>query len=496
MMVPRAYAYSSQIPMSSKKRDDKDTLSVSVAERSSPRTTKKEERSTSKAPPPKMFTPQPATPSKPVVIPTRARNGGRRKSRESMSKDKERRKSQEDETPHDPSSTPASVSALLAMTSLNASAERFQHEQRRKRSGAPVSRTQGARYQAMPRRAISSSSPQSWGMLLSPPEDSEQEAGSYESDTTLGPLSSVRSMSTESMPSLDTDTESVSSASNPATPGFAINRNGADRRQKSLSTSRGEDCVLDHPLLPQTPATVPEEYEDRLDVQSPNLSASAKSRYSFKSNLTASFRKIRSAAQSFSAFTAPPTQREDYLARSLLGISPHFTDERRPLPTTSPPDPALRRYLNPTNFSASEFHHHNSHSTSKSKTLHPSCKASIQLQTYQRKVCPSSHKASSPPIFTSAQQKAMDAVDGLPQVSLARQREPRENSDFLRVIVLEMNMRKVGKLGEGSPGRARLWLPARQVGKVVVGEEEGKEAGEGGGGGGKGVPRRWEGVVA
>ena len=495
-MVPRAYTYSSQVPMPSKKRDEKDTLSVSVAERSPTRTTKKKEKATSQTPPPKMFSPQPATPSKPVVIPTRARNGGRRKSRESISKDKERRKSQEKETPHDPSSTPSSVSALLAMTSLNASAERFQHEQRRKRSGPPVNRTQGARFQEMPRRAISSSSLQSWGMLLSPPEDSEQEAGSYESDTTLGPLSSVRSMSTESMPSLDTDTESINSASNPATPGFAMSRSGADRRQKSLATSRGEDCVLDHPLLPQTPATPPEEYGDSLDVLSPDPSASTKSRYSFKSNLTASFRKIRSAAQSFSAFTAPPTQREDYLARSLLGISPHFTDERRPLPTSSPPDPALRRYLNPTTYSPSDFHHHNSHSTSQSQASRPSCTASIQLQSYERKVRPSSNKASSPPIFTSAQQKAMDAVDGLPRISSPRQREPRENCDFLRVIVLEMNMRKVGKLGEGTAGRARLWLPARQVGKVGAGEEEeGRDAGERSGRG-KGVPKRWVGVVA
>lgn len=482
--------------MPSKKRDEKDKSSVSVAERSPPRSTKKKEKSTSQAPPLRMLSPQPATPSKPVVIPTRARNGGRRKSRESISKDRDRRKSQEKETPHDPSSTPSSVSVLLAMTSLNASAEKFQHEQRRRRSGPPVNRTQGARFQEMPSRAVSSASLQSWGMLLSPPEVSEQEASSYESDTTLGPLSSVRSMSTESMPSLDTDTESISSASNPATPGFAISRSGADRRQKSLSTSRGEDCVLDHPLLPQSPATRQEEYENSLNVLSPDPSASAKSRYSFKSNLTASFRKIRSAAQSFSAFTAPPTQREDYLARSLLGISPLFTDERRPLPTSSPPDPALRRYLNPTTYSPSEFHHHDAHSTSQGRALNPSCTASIQLQTYERKVRPSSNKASSPPIFTSAQQKAMDAVDGLPRISSPRQREPRENCDFLRVIVLEMNMRKVGKLGEGTPGRARLWLPARQVGKVGAGEEEeGRDASERSGGG-KEVPRRWVGVVA
>ena len=48
-------------------------------------------------------------------------------------------------------------------------------------------------------------------------------------------------------------------------------------------------------------------------------------------------------------------------------------------------------------------------------------------------------------------------------------------------------MRKVGKLKDGSPGRARLWLPARQDGKVV--EDESAD-------GGKGVPKRWTGIRA
>lgn len=236
MMVPRAYRYSSQAPpMPSKKRDEKEVMAVPVAERISPKTPKRE-KTTNLTMPPKIFTPPPATPSKPVVIPTKSRNGGRRRSRESMSKDG--RKSQAVETPHDESSTPSSGAALLAMTSLTQSAKRF-HPDHRRASTPLANRTQGARHRETPRRAISSSSPQSWGVLLSPPEDSEQETGSFESDTTLGPLSSARSISTESMPSLDTDTESLSSVSNPATPGMANSRSGADRRQKSLSTSRG-----------------------------------------------------------------------------------------------------------------------------------------------------------------------------------------------------------------------------------------------------------------
>lgn len=44
---------------------------------------------------------------------------------------------------------------------------------------------------------------------------------------------------------------------------------------------------------------------------------------------------------------------------------------------------------------------------------------------------------------------------------LARQRDMRENSDFIRVAVMEMLMRKKGKLDDQKPGRARWALPPR-----------------------------------
>lgn len=44
----------------------------------------------------------------------------------------------------------------------------------------------------------------------------------------------------------------------------------------------------------------------------------------------------------------------------------------------------------------------------------------------------------------------------------ARPREIRENGDFLRVIVLEMNMRRGGKLSDTAHGKAKLVLPPRQ----------------------------------
>lgn len=42
-----------------------------------------------------------------------------------------------------------------------------------------------------------------------------------------------------------------------------------------------------------------------------------------------------------------------------------------------------------------------------------------------------------------------------------KQREPRENPDFLRVLVAEMNMRRAGKFEADAAGRARMWVEAR-----------------------------------
>lgn len=84
-----------------------------------------------------------------------------------------------------------------------------------------------------------------------------------------------------------------------------------------------------------------------------------------------------------------------------------------------------------------------------------------------------------------------------------RHREPRENSNFLRVVVLEMNMRREGKL---ESGRARIWLPPRQQQQYSLSsrssfaspyffsedeaDEERFEQGE------EKVPRRWRGISA
>lgn len=485
MMVPRAYRYTSPTPGLPSKHNDKDIVAIQPAGRPpSPKPPRKTDvgRSTSM---PSAFSPTPATPSKPVVIPTRTRDGGMRKS-----KGQDERTDKMPESvgnPHDPSLVPSSVSALLAMTSIpNPRQKPMPANQwigsRRAGHGA----REGAQKEYS-RRSLSSSSPQTWDFLLSPPRDDELGSGSLESDTTLGPSSSVRSMSTESMPSLEADEESLCSASDPATPAFATRSStNSDRRLKNLSASKGEDCISDHPLLPPTPAWEITMAEDaNMELLRTDPKPLGRTRSSFKSNLTASFRAVRSAARSFSQYTTP-TPRDDHLTRSLLSMTPHFTDERRPLPSTEPPHPALRRYLNPISLSPAELHFHNDPDQI-------AIQSSIQLQTYQRGLRPSEN-ASSPPIFVSQNHslsKNTPDIEGPLTSSLSpRQREPRENSDFLRVIVLEMNMRKRGKLSDISPGRARLWLPARQVGKTTT--ARGRENDEGQAR--DRIPRRWVGV--
>ncbi|KAF3936717.1 hypothetical protein ABW19_dt0201142 [Dactylella cylindrospora] len=247
---------------------------------------------------------------------------------------------------------------------------------------------------------------------------------------------SVRSLSSDSIPSLANDDEGTFSWGAPVTPSPL-------RRSSKLNKtfSPPEECVLDHPLL------TPEGQEPELSSSDDDVDPatvyteqarklSAFSKLSFKSNLTASLRVLRSAARTFTSLSTPLTQPDDFLTRSILSISPQYnTDEKRP-DYRDIPTPALRRYLNP---SPKTF----SRELGQFNDRNESISASIQLQTYKETII-------TPP----------------PEVPITRNREVRENSDFLRVIVLEMNMRRQGKLSDTSQGKARFVLPPRQTTKM------------------------------
>lgn len=470
MMVPRAFLYSTPLPSQPARRNEKDISAITDSALQSKEKSKKElECRTSK--PTRVATVSSTVPSRPVLIPSRThQEASRRRQRYTTCTQSGSKPNKSIDHKHDPDSLPPAVAALLAITSIPPYPERHSSERRRKdtrgadkQSKAGALQPGGSSTEELESGA--GFTPSSLDILLSPPEDPDEDIVSIGCDSTTGSVFPVRSLSSESLPSLENDSESTASLSTPPTPGIGTRRISIDRRQRALSSSQAQDCALDHPLLPRISAPDVLGYAgipSDTDVLKPNIAMPpAPPRSSFKSNLTASLRVLRSAARSFPNFTVPVVQRDEYLTRSILSIQPHFTDDRRPLPSGEPPDPVLRRYLNPITASPAELHIHPYYPVESSSETR--CTLSIQLQTYRRSTKPSK-KATSPPVFVSRSVDGRKAGAFVTETACAaaRQREPRANSDFLRIIVMEMNMRREGKLAEDAKGKARLWLPPRQ----------------------------------
>ncbi|KAL1855447.1 hypothetical protein Plec18170_004167 [Paecilomyces lecythidis] len=298
-------------------------------------------------------------------------------------------------------------------------------------------------------------------VLLSPPDSDNEKfmfGNDYEPETPL----SARSISSESTPSLDHDLDSYSPSTLPVTPPVSSQKNPLEKRLKQLSPV--EECASDHPLLEvETLDSLDQVLVEADTTAPPSPSPAAPTRTfprlgsTFKSNLTASLRAIKSAAQTVSNFATPSVQSEDFLTRSLFTITPELTDDRRPRLMDEPPSAELRRYLNPVNGSPAEMHvYHEPHDL---PSASHKCPVSIQMQTYQR----SGGKGDQKGGFSVVTGDDGDAPFDPEIPPMARQREPRENSDFLRIVVLEMNMRRSGKLRDDIPTRARIWLPPRKV---------------------------------
>ena len=320
-------------------------------------------------------------------------------------------------------------------------------------------------------------------------------------------LLSARSISSDSMPSLasldDFSSNSMASVS-PATI-----RSPSDHRLRQVASS--EDCSNQHPLLPRdddylsNSASTPE-----LVVSSPSKPrrrdvSEQKAHRSFKSSLTASLKALRSAAQSVSniATTPPLVPPDEFLGASIFDFKPELTDDRRPPPSTEPPSAAMRRYLNPRatipDDSPAQLHfwldekpdpsarvmetrkpklknkkgnHTTGSNPSKPKNSRnrtAQLPPVVQLATCIPSTIRTAH-ASSPPIWlepdgtpSNKHRAAQTLTDGTGEYPLGegqpRPREPRENRDFLRVYVCELNMRRCGKLADTAQGHAKVWLP-------------------------------------
>jgi hypothetical protein len=243
------------------------------------------------------------------------------------------------------------------------------------------------------------------------------------------------------------------------------------------------ECAEHHPLVPRP--LDDEEHDSNLFIapKSDTRSSTPKLKSSFKSNLTTSFQALKNAAinsiSSFSLSSVSPSQRpassplSDEMLWSHPFLFPRFSPEVRPS-IEGMPTKAQRRYLNPIPLTFEE------QETPYQLALHAPFLAeqadgapSIQMQTYSRGRRRIGAKRGT---GVDPQSEAGRALVG---ASGERQREPRENSDFLRVVVLEMNMRRMGKL---EYGRAKIWLPPRQVSSNAEGPGR--------------VPKRWVGESA
>lgn len=305
-------------------------------------------------------------------------------------------------------------------------------------------------------------------VLLTPPEELEED-DLLDAEPGRASIASARTLSSESMPSLDASSMSSSSLSlnSMATPSPRGRRPLPTRRLHSLSSpSPGDNMAEDHPLrISKSDIDLDEldfrvfaksqendEQDTEVELQLP------KARSAFKSNLTASLRALKSAARTLSSLKPPLMTPDDFLTRSIITIDPAvpFTDERMPPTLEETPTPALRRYLNPITNAPIEAHV----PSSLAQMSTTKCTASIQMQTYKI-----SRSGKSPPPIIISRRTLPTAEEVFADVSagpVARQRDMRENSDFIRIAVMEMAMRKNGKLDDQKPGRARWALPPRK----------------------------------
>jgi len=412
---------------------------------------------------------RPTTPTSPVQIPVKSKHTTAHapsKSRRHHRDDANRsHTSHPRSSVHNADAIPASVAALLAVTNIPPS--------RRSRMGASVREKRMtvdsiiAQAQEAEKEFSLTLSKSPLDVLLSPPEDVSDVTSV--SDSMLGSALSTRTVSLESMPSVESFSTAMSSMDSPSTP--ARDRKPRPTRRSLTPVSSPGSDLEDHPL------SGPRVDLDELDftIFEPPRKTGEKAeaalafpfrpfRSAFKSNLTASLRALRNAARSFSNLNLTSIPPEDFLTRSILTLEPSipYTDERRPPPLEEAPSAELRRYLNPTTSARLEKRS----TTSPSGPTRATFTASIQMHTYKVHRARSSPSVPTKPVssrpIVSALQTTRDPPLEYP-VPGPRQREVRENSDFIRIAVMEMAMRRNNKLDDHKPGRARLALPPRKT---------------------------------
>ncbi|TQV94634.1 hypothetical protein V2A60_005657 [Cordyceps javanica] len=446
-------------------------------------------------------TKQSTSTSSPVQIPRQSSRTGTNRDKHHAS---QRRRTARDV--HSPDAVSPSVAALLAMTDI----PRHRQSLRQKRKPEQSLTVQDIVHnQHVSEKELSLSLTGSpLDVLLSPPEHLPIEDDTSACESPDG-FSLKHTVSYDSVPSLGGDSYATDAASSfDSSPNFTRPRRTRSPARKSLEPVRSPPHILsdEHPLSVNWED---DEYPVALEpVEEPSMSVFSEPfkplKAAFKSNLTASLRALRSAAKTFSSMNFPSIPPDDLLSRSILTIDPNvpYTDERRPPVTEEMPSAELRRYLNPTTRPLE--------AQPQDGPQRPRL-ASIQMQTYKvhrARVTPSrgspssalppapsatgtgvvgggwnsSSSSSSPTPKPDNPQHPQHQQKSLLPASM-RQREIRENPDFIRIAVMEMAMRRRGKLDDRKPGRARWALPPRKA--PIKPATDADEIGP------NGVPTRW-----
>ncbi|KAK5167677.1 uncharacterized protein LTR77_007376 [Saxophila tyrrhenica] len=482
MLVPRSFRYNAAPSMrvydekeQESRRRKREPKIVRAENKTRPQSPVRARTEPTRAPTPPVDVP--TTPERTPVMPpkknerveSRARSSGGRKS-----------------SKHDPNALPPAVAALLAVTQI----PRPKPNQFRRRSTTADRRISidelVNEWKSEESLKSSYGSSPTLSMLLEEDDDEEHQPTPQNGTPEEGNLH-TRSTSLDSVPSLSDDNRSTLSGGSLPTPGSLRSRKSYSnfKKEKQRSLPASVDCATSHPL-----ASLPSSDDDDEGppdfLLTPTTPTTPKPKSSFKSNLTTSFAALRNALATFSVSSVSPSQRNpnspmsDDMLWSHPFLFPRFSPEVRPA-IEGTPTQAQRRYLNPLPLTFEE------QEAPYQMALHAPYLAeqsvegkaapTIQMQTYSRgrRKASSSSKNRSSSSNPDPQSEAGRALTGSAGV---RQREPRENSDFLRVVVLEMNMRREGKL---EYGRAKIWLPP-----MVVRESGGGREGR--------VPRRWVGV--
>ncbi|KAK7742025.1 hypothetical protein SLS53_004611 [Cytospora paraplurivora] len=419
-------------------------------------------------------TTRPANPTSPVQIPIKSKRDNYHSSapRNHRIHDDRRRRSSSPRWRdlHSPDAIPPSVAALLAVTSIPPlKCQRSQRQrsardtEKRMTVGSILEQSQESE------KELSLNFIQGpMDVLLSPPEDLETDDLST-GESPVPSILSTQETSYGSMPSLTgsfSTTETISSVGTPQS--ASRGRRMLPTRKTLVPVSSLSGDGDDHPLFRDNDLEELDYgvFDDSLVTEEKiggMMQALRPIKIAFKSNITSSLRALRNAARSLSSKNMPAIPPEDFLTRSLFTLEPNvpFTDERMPPSLDEEPSAAVRRYLNPTQTARLE-----SQGSKSSQDSRSSFTASIQMQTYKVQRSKGSATGLRGQNATSRSSQGEQGAQGKEAVLSPpgpRQREMRENSDFIRVAVMEMAMRRSGKLDELQAGRARWALPPRKT---------------------------------